>query len=159
MADDLKNFSIDSLFPNKNNKTNKYTGSFDVNSIFATPKQDYDFNPESLLDINNERKKILQNQYYSIFKKCCDTIKSANNCGYVQIVYEIPQYSDCIGYKCIDCIIFLKEKLEEKKLNVYKINTRTIKISWDDLEEKINKQKNNTNTNDKFVNLNELWKR
>ena len=67
------------------------------------------------------------------------------------IIYEIPIYSEYIGYNCDECINFLKNNLEKEKLNVKKISSKKINIDWHDLEKKINNVNQISNTNPKEI--------
>lgn len=134
----LENFNIENLFTDKkNHKKLDITGKLDIKTLFHNDNQNYKFNSKELLESTYEKREKLKKHYNDIFKKCCETIKMANKSGFTNIEYEIPKFSDCMGYSCSDCIIFLKKKLEEENLDVYYINSVTIRISWVNLEQKI----------------------
>lgn len=154
MNNEFKNFSINNLFPNKKSGHNQFVGKFDVNSIFQSEKKEYNFDSKVLLNGINAKREKLKECYNVTFKKCCETIESACKHGFTEIPYEIPKYSECIGYSCRECIGFLKEKLEKQNLNIRKINKTTIIISWDDLEQKINNSNNNGNSSNNSNNNN-----
>lgn len=144
MNHELSNFSINTLFPSKNSRQ-QHIGGFNVNTIFKNNNDDdnYTFDSRILLERNNEQKEKLKKYYGNIYRKCCETIIIENKLGFTNIVYEIPQYSECIGYSCHQCINFLSDKLSEQNLTVKKINKTQIYISWHDLEKKIQDKKNN----------------
>lgn len=135
----FSNLTIENLFSdNKGNKPS-FCGNIDIKTLFPNENKNYEFDSRTLLDNIYEKREKLQKFYSSIYKKCCETIKSANKSGFTKITYEIPKYSDCIGYDYDECINFIKAKLCEQKIDVYQIKKSTILISWDDLEKKINK--------------------
>jgi hypothetical protein len=144
-------FNIANLFSNKKNGTvPNFTGSIDINTLFQHTNdetQNNNIDSKVLLDGIYEKRDKLNKYYNKIFKKCWDTIKSANKSGFTDIDYEIPKFSEYIGYNCKDCISFIKAKCDEQKLDVVKINSRVINISWKDLEKKINNVNNNVNNN------------
>lgn len=138
----LENFNIENLFSDKkNNKKPNITGKLDIKTLFQDDNQSYKFNSKELLESTYEKREKLKKHYEGIFKKCCETIKHANKSGFTKIEYEIPKFSDCIGYSCSECINFLKLRLEEQNLDVYYVNQMTIYISWENLEKKIEGKK------------------
>jgi hypothetical protein len=141
----LSNFNIGNLFSdNKNGSLPDFSGKIDIKTLFQHDNDinNYNFDSKILLDNIYEKREKLQKYYSHIFKKCCETIKSANKSGFTEITYEIPKFSEYIGYNCKECINFLKIKLEEQKLDVTIINSRNIYISWKELENKIKEQEN-----------------
>jgi hypothetical protein len=150
MNNNLSNFSIENLFSDKKNGTiPNFTGHIDIKTLFQNDNdnQNFDFDSKILLNSIYEKRDKLQKYYESILKKCWETIKYANKLGYTEITYEIPKFSEYIGYSCRECIENLKKKLEEKKFDVIKINSRSISISWRQLENKINDTNTNANAN------------
>jgi hypothetical protein len=156
MNSNLSNFNIANLFSDKKNGANpNFTGKLDIQSLFQNENYDennYNFDSKILLDNIYEKREKLQKYYFGIFKKCCETIKSANKSGFTEIIYEIPKFSEHIGYSCKECIEYLKNKLQKQDLDVTKINSRTICISWGLLEDKLKEkekevEKKNTNIN------------
>lgn len=140
---DLSIFNIENLFSDKKNPEKQiFSGQIDIKTLFQNDDdKKYKFNSKILLDGIYEKREKLKKYYNNIYKKCCETIKSANKASFTNISYEIPKFSECVGYNCKDCINFLKSKLEEQKLDVSSINSRTIHISWENLENKINDEK------------------
>lgn len=144
MNNNLSNFNIENLFSDKKNGTiPNFTGQIDIKTLFQheNDSKNFDFDSKILLDSIYEKREKLQKYYESILKKCWETIKSANKSGFTDITYEIPKYSEYIGYSCKECIEYLKKKLEEQKFDIAKLNSRTISISWGKLEDKIKNQK------------------
>jgi hypothetical protein len=139
----LSSFNIENLFSDKkNHEKPNFTGQLDIKTLFQNEDdKNYKFNSKVLLDSIYEKRDKLEKHYYNIYKKCCETIKSANKSSFTDINYEIPQFSEHIGYNCDECIDFLKKRLEEQKLDISRINSRTINISWGNLENKINNAK------------------
>ena len=136
----LSSFNIENLFSDKkNNNIPNFTGQLDIKTLFQqdADSQNYKFDSKILLDSIMEKREKLRKYYNSIYKKCCETIKSANKSGFTEISYEIPKFSEYIGYNCNECIEFLKKNLEEQSLDVRKINPRVIIISWGELENRV----------------------
>lgn len=159
MNNNLSNFNIENLFSNNKGKKPNFTGQLDIKSLFQNEDNDNNKNIDSknLLETIYEKRNKLQKYYARIFNKCWTTIESANKCGFTKIKYEIPKFSECIGYSCKECLLFLKKKLEEQKLDVRIISEVGINISWEFLEDKIKKEENcfkekqeNFNTNFSF---------
>lgn len=96
-----------------------------------------DFDSRVLLNSVHERKKKLNECYTAIYKKCCEQIKSADKLLFTHIEYIIPIWSEYHNYNCKDCIEFIKNKLEEQKINVSVITQTKLYISWHDLEQKV----------------------
>lgn len=148
MNNNLSKFSIENLFSDKKNGTiPNFTGHIDIKTLFQNENNDtnFDFDSKILLDSIYEKREKLQKYYENILKKCWETIKLANKSCFTEIIYEIPKFSECIGYSCKECIEYLKTKLEEKKFDVIKINSRAISISWGELENKIKNKNNDAN--------------
>jgi hypothetical protein len=135
----LSKFNIRNLFSDRKSTTpQNFTGQLDIKTLFPRNSDtNYNFDSKKLLKSIYEKKKKLKSCYNVIFKKCCENIESANKSGFTYITYEIPEFSEYVGYSCDDCILFLRKKLEEQNLDVCRVDSRTIYISWTKLEEKI----------------------
>ena len=140
MDNNLSNFSIKNLFSDKKSPP-QFTGQLDIKSLFQNDDSNDDVNIDSnvLLNTIYEKRDKLQKYYLKIFQKCWQTIESANKSGFVKIKYDIPKFSECIGYSCKECLIFLKKKLEEQKLDIKISGEITLYISWELLENKVQK--------------------
>ena len=142
---------ISSIFSDKKNKP-LTIGKMSIKTLFKNNNEDDNNNSNNNNNNNNidsrellvgiyEKRNKLNKYYNKIFKKCWETIRSANKSGFMNITYEIPKFSELIGYNCSDCINFVKIKLEEQKLDVNLMSNIKIYISWEKLECKI-KDKN-----------------
>jgi hypothetical protein len=126
-----------------NNNSSKCKENFakriTVNTICNKDKTKYEFDSKVLLNNIHKRRKKLSECYEYHFKRCCETVISASEHGFIKIEYEIPLYVDpeYIGYSCPDCIRFIKGKLEENNLDVKILSLTKILIMWYDLEKKI----------------------
>ena len=132
----LSGLNTATLFMNSNNNNKSAytetdrTGKITVDSLFRKEQKSYEFNSKVLLDSINKRKTKLEERYNEIFKKCCDIIMSADKRGITKIIHEIPHFSDYVGYKCKECIEFIKKKLEEQNLSVIVMTETKIFITW-----------------------------
>lgn len=137
----LSNFNIENLFSTTKSQP-QFCGQLDIKTLFQTEdNSEIEINPTALLNTIHEKRNKLEKCYVKIFHKCWQTIESANRSGFTKIKYEIPKFSECIGYSCKECLLFLKNKLEELRLDV-KINGEiSLLISWEMLEDKIAKEK------------------
>ena len=151
MSNNFGNLNTATLFqgnkytPNNINTNNpdkckeNFAKRITVNTICNKDKTKYEFDSRILLNTIYKRRNKLSECYEHHFKRCCETVISASEHGFLKIMYEIPLYVDpeYIGYNCEDCVKFIKEKLEENNLDVRIINSTKILIMWNNLEKKI----------------------
>jgi len=137
MENNLSKLNIENLFPNSNNCGNNFHGRLDINSLFQNHTKEFNFNSNVLLEGIHKKRKALQEHYNNIYKICCETIMAVNKSGLTDITYEIPLYSECVGYNCIECLNFLKDKLKQQKLGARIVAQTKIFITWHDLEKRI----------------------
>lgn len=133
----LSNFSISNLF--HTNQNTNFVGKLDINTLFHSEETSFQFDSRSLLNRIHEKRNMLQKQYMKIYKKCCETIKNANDGGYYQIRYDIPLYSECVGYNCSDCLLFIQSNLDKQYLDTAIKPPNSIHISWKNLEQNLQK--------------------
>jgi hypothetical protein len=137
----LSNFNIENLF-STNKSHPQFSGQLDIKSLFQTEdNNEINIDSSALLNTIHEKRNKLEKYYLKIFHKCWQTIESANKSGFTKIKYEIPKFSECIGYSCNECLFFLKKKLEEQKLDAKITGEISLYISWEMLENKINKER------------------
>lgn len=141
----FKNNNYNNTTPacSKRETQKNFVQNMSIDTLFRK-NDSYNFDSKILLNTVHERKKKLDECYTAIYKKCCNQITDADKLLLTHIEYDVPVWSDYINYSCKDCIEFIKNKLEEQKLNVFVISKTKLYISWHDLEQKI---ENKTNTN------------
>lgn len=73
---------------------------------------------------------------------CLKKITLANNLNKLEVVYEVPDavygYFD---YNSDQCLQYIDEKLQQLQLDTLILNSKVIYINWQNLSEKVNKQK------------------
>ena len=144
MSGSKKKFNLESLFPSDHKSSNR--GKLDMNTLFGNEEDDsnsYKFDSKILLSNIHKRKKKLDATHNDMFRGCCESIKGASEAGYSHIHYDVPKHViDCNDYKPSECLEFIKEKLNEQKLNIKIISRTRMYISWEDIEEKLENNEN-----------------
>ena len=118
-------------------------GKLDINTLFRQNiDEDVDtfLNPEDLLISINKKKEELEKIRIKLYKKCCNTITSANSVGLTDIYYDIPfNIAGMPEYDPLICLLYIKNNLKVKHI-LTKIVTKTkIFITWSTIEEKLKK--------------------
>jgi len=138
----MDRISINNLFP--------YTNDFqplDVHSLYNNKEQKVknkiNFNIDRLINLREERKKKILVQYEKIFSMCLNKITLANNLNKIEIIYEVPDamYGH-FDYNPDHCLKYLEDKLQHMQLDTLILDGKTIYITWQNLSEKIKKNKN-----------------
>jgi hypothetical protein len=132
-----KNISLEGLFPSDKKKMEDTGyGKIDIDTLFRTQNDDFDFDSTVLLDRIQKNRDSLRICYNNIYKKCCEMIIKANNDGFDKIKYVIPQFSELQGYSCKDCLFYIKNKLTDQSIETKIISRTEIIIQWSNLENK-----------------------
>jgi hypothetical protein len=140
----LDRLNIENLFSCENSKpiTN---GKLDINTLFKKniiTENEVIFSSEILLNNIIKKKKKIKETYTIMYKSCCDKIISANAVGITDIIYEIPStVQKCIDYNSYDCLILIKDKLQEQHMLSTIISPNKIFITWNDIEKKLSIEK------------------
>lgn len=133
MDNKLKKFNIETFFPSDKN-INGYNGKFDINTLFKTKTDNEELeilNPAQLIEIININKKKVMKHYTLLYNACGAKIKSANNYGITDIIFDIPEFiTDCPEYNSLDCVKFIKKNLQEQIFDTYIISEIQLFISW-----------------------------
>lgn len=134
----MDKININILVPNTQMHNSNINGILDVNTL-ANLKNINDeainFNIDSLIKIRKEKREKLLETYIKYYNRCIDKIKTLNNRNIYDIFYEVPSHvPDCYGYKSIDCIEFISNKLKILYMDTYKINNNTLFITWKYIE-------------------------
>lgn len=142
----MDKININILVPNDHVRDESYSnGTIDVNTL-ANMKNSNDnaihFNIDSLIKIRKEKREKLLETYIKYYNRCVDKIKMLNNRNITDIFFEVPtNVPDCYGYKSIDCVEFISNKLKIFFMDTYKINNYTLFITWKYIE--ANKENDN----------------
>lgn len=140
----LNNFNISTFFPNEDGTINNNNGNFTVNSLFKKiPEQNNvnNFDSKVLLKTLKQRRKKLLFTYMNMYNLCCVKIKEANTYAITDIIFEVNNINhECVGYSPLQCLLFIKKKLDEQLIETHIMNPTHIFITWYNLESKIEKQ-------------------
>jgi len=135
-----KKLNLHTLFGTNNVAIN---GKLDINTLFKQSIEeniDNFLKPEDLLVAIHKKREEVEKIHIALYKKCCNTIKSANDVGVTSIYYYIPNDIPGIAeYDPLKCLFFIKNNLKTK-LILTKIVTQTkIFITWTSIESRIKK--------------------
>lgn len=133
----MDKINIESLFPayKTHHCDNKKT--LDVKVISQNQRP---FDTNILIETRARKRKILLNHYSKFYETCLKKIEIANNLGKTDLLFTVTEMIfNCPEYKPIDCILYIKKKLNEDLFDTHIINHRTLFITWLYLE--VNKEK------------------
>jgi hypothetical protein len=136
----MDRISIKNIFANSNDFE-----PLDVNNLYSVKdkKNKINFNIDRLIKLREERKNKILIQYEKIFKMCLNKINLANDMNKTEIVYDVPDgifgHND---YNPVDCLLYVEEKLKNMFFDTLILNNKTIFISWANLGENREKNKN-----------------
>lgn len=122
----MEKINIENLF---HCTTHDNTGkALDVKAITQSQKP---FDTDILIETRERKRKILLNCYIKFYDKCLKKIEIANNVGKTDLLYSvsesIPNFPE---YKPIDCIGYIRNKLENDSFDTYIVGNKTIFITW-----------------------------
>jgi len=135
----MDKININILVPNAQTIEETHSnGTLDVNTL-ANMKKNNDstthFNIESLIKIRKEKREKLLETYIKYYNRCVDKIKMLNNRNITDLFFEVPMnIPDCYGYKPIDCIEFISNKLKTFYMDTCKVNNHTLFVTWKYIE-------------------------
>jgi hypothetical protein len=142
---EMHKLNIENLFSSKGGVKPHTNGKLDINTLFKKCEKVNDnfvFDSEILLESIKIKKQKILDCHLSIFKTCCESIISANSSGITDIIHEIPEHvPDVLDFNSKKCLVFIKNKLREQKISSTLLTNTRIFITWNDLEEKINADK------------------
>lgn len=132
----MEKINIENLLHCKINSTN----SLDIESMTKRRKP---FDTDSLIKTREIKRKRLLNYYIKFYDNCLKKIEIANNLGKTDLLYCVDTIIyDCPEYRPIDCIKYIKNKLDQDFFDTYIVENKTLFITWIYLEvnrENINK--------------------
>ena len=130
-----------------NPELNYIKGKLDVNIISKNTKfndndeEKYNFDSKVLLNNIYERRKRLHKWMIKMFNLCCEKIKTADDLGLTDIVFEIPKVIvESSEFKHEQAIKYIDENLKKEFLDTYILSYRQIFISWKYIE--LNRENN-----------------
>jgi len=133
----MEQLNIKNLFPSSNPVTeNKPLSVSTLYNHKENIKQNkIDFTIEKLLDVQEERKKKVIDEYRKSFNLILKKITDANKLGYYDLIFDVP-YSAymCPEYNITDCLDFVERRLRKIYMDTLRMGTRSIFISWSNLE-------------------------
>jgi hypothetical protein len=90
-----------------------------------------EFNIQSLVNKNKEHKEYAYKKYKELYEYCLSKISVANKIGKNEIMFEIPSYIyRAKSYDSVECLKYIKGKLEKMNIETYIISKTSILISW-----------------------------
>lgn len=134
----MNKISIKTLVPEikvGNSKSN----ILDIDSLI-TINNNYDdsirkFNAEYLIKTNKENREKLLKIYNKYYANCIEKIKLFHNSGKQDLIYDIPdKILDNLDYIPKYCMDFIEKKLKENCIDTYRIDNKTIFITWKYIE-------------------------
>jgi hypothetical protein len=135
--------NIETLMPSKNNNYN-HSRRLDVNTI-SYGKQinldpSRDFNSNDLLTGIYERRKKIRNWLVDMYNLCCTRIKDADENGFTDLVFELPELlMDSSLFKEKECIEYISKNLREQNIDTLLLKNNKLFITWKYIE--LNKEK------------------
>jgi hypothetical protein len=155
----LRKINIENLFSTDVTKPHT-NGKLDINTLFSSNKSVNDFvvDPTVLLTGGIKRKRMLEECYINIYKTCWDMLVQADKSGTTDIVFEVPEQPNCIGYSTLECITIIEKNLMAISNNGIKckpVNERRLFITWYDIEKSLlvsdkNINEHNNNNSDQY---------
>lgn len=127
-------FSTDAYIPHTN-------GKLDINTLFALKtRSSFTVDPKVLLNNGIRRKKTLDERYISIYETCWNTIVQADKAGVTDIIFEVPELTNCIGYSPTECLNIIENNLSAVSNGGIKcnpLNNKRLFITWFGIEKKL----------------------
>ena len=139
----MTELSIETLMQKKNINivTSSKPGTLNVYGL-ANVKTDYEnINTDILVSTRIERREKLFNTYIKYFNICYEKIKILNATNKTDLIYEIPKVvPDCYGYRSVDCLNFIEEKLRKNGMDACRITPTKLFVTWKYIEANLAKR-------------------
>ena len=138
----MDKLSINNLFPSNND-----FGPLDVYSLFNSKKKNknnqINFNIDKLINLREDRKKKVLEQYEKVFQRCLNKINLVNSLDKFDIIFQVPKWIYGFNdYTSIECLLHLQSNLIKLHFDTLLISSKSIYISWKDLKKNREQQKN-----------------
>jgi len=134
----MEKLSIKTICPNARIGNSK-SSVIDIDSMMSI-NNSYEesiknFSAEYLIKSNREKREkllIIYNKYYA---NCIEKIKLFHNAGKLDLIYEIPdKIINNLDYISKYCMDFIETKLKNNKIDTFRIDNKTIFITWKYIE-------------------------
>lgn len=143
----MDKINIESLF---HCKTRSSSRTLDIKAITRSQRP---FDTDILIETRERKRVTLLNYYLKFYDTCLKKIEIANNLGKTDLLFTVTEsIPNCPEYKPIDCIEYIKKKLDQGFFDTYIVGNRTLFITWIYIEankEKINPKSGSEHPNDK----------
>ena len=111
----------------------------DINSLMTINNSVEDsirtFNADYLIKTNKEKREKLLQIYHRFYGNCIEKIKLFHNAGKFDLIYEVPdKVTDNLDYIAKYCMDFIEIKLKENYIDTFRIDNKTIFITWKYIE-------------------------
>ena len=137
----MDKLNIENLFHCKTHSSSKI---LDVKTITRNQRP---FDTDILIETRERKRKTLLNYYLKFHDTCLKKIEIANNLGRTDLLYSVTEFiPNCPEYKPIDCVEYIKNKLDKNFFDTYIVGNKTLFITWLYLE--ANKENLNSNNTD-----------
>ena len=131
----MERINIESLFNCKTHNNSSKT--LDIKSI-SQPKKSFDI--ENLIETRERKRKRLLNYYLKFHENCLKKIEIANNLAKTDLLYSVtPTIINFPEYNSLECIKYIKNKLDQEYFDTYIVDENTLFITWLYLE--VNREK------------------
>ncbi len=112
---------------------------FDINSLLSINNNIEDsirnFNADYLIKSNRDKREKLLKIYHRYYANCIEKIKLFHNGGKMDLIYEVPEYiTDNPDYLSKYCLDFIEIKLKQNYIDTFRIDKKTIFITWKYIE-------------------------
>ncbi len=93
------------------------------------------FSADYLIKTSKEKREKLLKIYNKYYAHCIEKIKLFHNGGKFDLIYEVPdKVTENLDYIPKYCMDFIETKLKENYMDIYRINYKTVFITWKYIE-------------------------
>jgi len=134
----MNNISIKNLVPDVKIGDSR-SNILDIDSLM-TINNTYEesiknFSADYLIKTNKEKREKLLKIYNRFYAHCIEKIKLFHNAGKFDLIYDVPdKVTDNLDYIPKYCMDFIEFKLKENYMDTFRIDNKTIFITWKYIE-------------------------
>ena len=134
----MNNISIKTLIPDAN-IGNLKNNILDINSLVTITNSYEDsvknFNSDYLIKSSTEKREKLLKIYNKYYGMCITKIKLFHSTNKMDLIFDVPEkITENQDYICKYCMDFIENKLKQNNMDTFRINNRTIFITWKFIE-------------------------